>query len=150
MESNIINKEKEESIDNNNIIEMKNDKLNEEIQENLNNLNEDNNEKENKMKEEINIDDNKNLTNNEQTKENNIKNICKNSKYGIDDDGNPMEIKEINQRKLIAYIIERKETNNYLIDIQGNILEKNEDDYYCYKNGEEVVIIKDFVCKIQN
>ena len=144
MESNIKNKEKEESIDNNNIIEIKNDKLNKEIQEDLNNLNEDYHEQENKMKEEINIDDNKNLTNNEQTTENNIKNICKNSKYGIDEDGNPMEIKDINQKKLIAYIIERKETNNYLIDIQGNILEKNEDDYYCYKNGEEVVIIKDF------
>ena len=89
MESNIKNKEKEESIDNNNIIEIKNDKLNKEIQEDLNNLNEDYHEQENKMKEEINIDDNKNLTNNEQTTENNIKNICKNSKYGIDEDGNP-------------------------------------------------------------
>ena len=144
MESKNINIEKHESFDYKEK-EIKNDKLNEEKEEFNCIKDEDNdNDNENNIEDEMNIKDNKSITNKEDINENDINNICKDSKYGIDEDGNPMEIKEINKRKLIAYIIEREEKNNYLIDIQGNILEKNEDDYYCYKNGEEVVIIKDF------
>ena len=146
MESKNLKEEKQESFDNKEK-EIKNNKFNEEKEE-FNFIkdddNDNDNDNENNIEDEMNIKDDKNITNKEDINENDINNICKDSKYGIDEDGNPMEIKEINKRKLIAYIIERKEKNNYLIDIQGNILEKNEDDYYCYKNGEEVVIIKDF------
>ena len=74
----------------------------------------------------------------------NIFNIPKDSKYGIDINGNPVEISELNKAKLIAFIVQKDNKDNYLIDIQGNILQKTEDDYYIYKNGEELIIIKDF------
>ena len=75
-------------------------------------------------------------------------------KFGVDESGNPVNIaqflednikgKNTNNNKLIGYIIQKDDKKNYLIDIKGNILLKNEDDYYLYKDGNEFIIIKDF------
>jgi len=70
-------------------------------------------------------------------------------KFGIDMSGNPVDISRFdenkdNNNKIIAFIIEKENENNYLIDIKGNVLKKEDDDYYCYKEGEEFIIIKDF------
>ena len=74
-------------------------------------------------------------------------------KFGVDQSGNPVELAQFfeekkklndNKRKIIAYIIQKDENNNFLVDIKGNILQKTDDDYYCYKEGNEFIIIKDF------
>ena len=75
--------------------------------------------------------------------ENNIINP-KDAKYGIDENGNPIEINDLNRNTIKAFILEKDNKNNYLIDNQGNILQKNENNDYYYKNGEELIIIKDF------
>ena len=75
--------------------------------------------------------------------ENNIINP-KDAKYGIDENGNPIEINDLNRNRIKAFILEKDDKNNYLIDNQGNILQKNENNDYYYKNGEELIIIKDF------
>ena len=75
--------------------------------------------------------------------ENNIINP-KDAKYGIDENGNPIEINDLNRNTIKAFILEKDDKNNYLIDNQGNILQKNENNDYYYKNGEELIIIKDF------
>ena len=166
--------ENEEEIDDNINIEKENSDLlnmpllinqNQDINENLpndkinnNNINE--NEKSEKIKEKEKLDEEKEIiTKNSiifspilspfQKKEENPL-IPKNIKYGISPEGNPVEIKpELNQ-KLIAYIIQKDSDNknNYLIDLKGNLLEKVEDDYYIYKDKDELIIIKNF--DIQN
>ena len=75
--------------------------------------------------------------------ENNIINP-KDAKYGIDENGNPIEINDLNRNTIKAFILEKDDKNNYLIDNQGNFLQKNENNDYYYKNGEELIIIKDF------
>ena len=78
-------------------------------------------------------------------------------KFGIDETGNPLNIsqylkeeKNSNKKKIkiLAYIILRKDknkkSNNYLIDTKGNRLEKTKEGDYHYKNGETLVVIKDF------
>ena len=75
--------------------------------------------------------------------ENNIINP-KDAKYGIDENGNPIEINDLNRNTIKAFILEKDNKNNYLIDNLGNILQKNENNDYYYKNGEELIIIKDF------
>ena len=71
-------------------------------------------------------------------------------KFGVDETGNPINISNFlnkeqnNENKIIAFIIQKEGENNYLIDIKGNTLEKTEDDYYLYKDGNENIIIKDF------
>ena len=74
-------------------------------------------------------------------------NIPEGAKYGIDKNGNPVEISKINKNELIAIIIQEENKENYLIDVKGNILQKTEDDYFYYKSGEEVIIIKNFDVK---
>lgn len=74
-------------------------------------------------------------------------NIQDNTKFGIDKSGNPVEITKKNKNELIAFIIQEENKENYLIDIKGNILQKTEDDYFRYKNGEEIIIIKNFDVK---
>ena len=74
-------------------------------------------------------------------------NIPDNTKFGIDKSGNPVEITKKNKNELIAFIIQEENKENYLIDIKGNILQKTEDDYFRYKNGEEIIIIKNFDVK---
>ena len=144
MEQENITKQNQESNDNNDIKEIKNDKLNKEIEEEFKYINDDINLN---YKEEcsfkiINNNSEEEIKNNQ--KQNTLK-ISEISKYGIDENGNPMEIKETNKDKVIAFIIEKHDKEkNYLIDIKGNKLQKTEDDYYCYQNGEELIIIKDF------
>ena len=109
--------------------------------------------------EEIKVDDNEEnniVIDNENKKENSIIftpreikdknyiNIPEGAMYGIDKNGNPVEISKINKNELIAIIIQEENKENYLIDIKGNTLQKTEDDYFYYKNGEEVIIIKNF------
>ena len=74
-------------------------------------------------------------------------------KFGIDENGNPLKIteffdKENNEKgnkKLIAFIVQKRDKNkNYLIDKNGNFLEKKKDGDYLYKEGENCIIIKDF------
>ena len=50
------------------------------------------------------------------------------------------------KKKLIAFIIPKNEENkkNYLIDKEGNILEKSKEGEYLCKNGDDYVIITDF------
>ena len=74
-------------------------------------------------------------------------NIPDNTKFGIDKSGNPVEITKKNKNELIAFIFQEENKENYLIDIKGNILQKTEDDYFRYKNGEEIIIIKNFDVK---
>ena len=73
-------------------------------------------------------------------------------KYGIDETGNPLNIskffeEENNNKQLIAFIIQKQDKNNYLVDIKGNVLEKKEDGDYLYKDGDTYVVIKDFDVK---
>ena len=77
----------------------------------------------------------------------NLQKIPGDSKYGLDINGNPIEINESNKDKIIAYIVQKNNEENYLIDIQGNVLSKTDEDYYYYKNGEEIIIITDFDVK---
>ena len=78
--------------------------------------------------------------------------IPKGVKFGVDETGNPINIAQfledknkLNTRnKIIAFIIQKEDKSNYLKDIKGNNLQKTEDDYYLYKDGNEFVIIKDF------
>ena len=74
-------------------------------------------------------------------------------KFGVDQSGNPINITQFfeennteqnNKNKIIAFIIQKDDKSNYLIDVKGNILQKTDDDYYCYKDGNEYIIIKDF------
>ena len=145
MEQEIITIQKQESNDDNNIKEIKNDKLNKEIEEEFKYLNDDVvnlNNKDDCFFKIINNNSEEEIKNNQKE---NIKKIPKTLKYGIDENGNPIEIKEVNKDKIIAFIIEKDDKEkNYLIDIKGNKLQKTEDDYYCYQNGEELIIIKDF------
>ena len=90
-----------------------------------------------------------NINKNTNYKELTIK-ISDGVKFGVDVSGNPVDIshfdenKDNNKNKIIAFIIEKENENNFLIDIKGNVLKKTDDDYYCYKEGEEFIIIKDF------
>ena len=144
MEQENMTKQNQESNDNNDIKEIKNDKLNKEIEEEFKYINDDINlnYKEDCSFKIIYNNSEEEIKNNQ--KQNTLK-ISEISKYGIDENGNPMEIKETNKDKVIAFIIEKHDKEkNYLIDIKGNKLQKTEDDYYCYQNGEELIIIKDF------
>ena len=144
MEQENITKQNQESNDNNDIKEIKNDKLNKEIEEEFKYFNDDINlnYKEDCSFKIIYNNSEEEIKNNQ--KQNTLK-ISEISKYGIDENGNPMEIKETNKDKVIAFIIEKHDKEkNFLIDIKGNKLRKTEDDYYCYQNGEELIIIKDF------
>ena len=131
--SNEITNNSKELKDNNNIKENEKEMNNE--------LNEEKEEKDN-------IEEKENSIILSPINKNNKENIIpENAKYGIDKDGNPVEITELNKNELIAIIIQKENKDNYLVDFQGNILSKTEDDYYCYKNGEELIIIKDFDVK---
>ena len=126
------------------------DKLQSEEKEIKENINKDNNDLEkNKLKNNYNIKE-----------ENNDKKIIKpNSfneiKYGIDENGNPMNINEyyknINKRKIkkkpVAYIIKDKNNENILVDLKGNkIIEKNKDGDYEFPFHFKI-LIKDFDVK---
>ena len=78
-------------------------------------------------------------------------------KFGVDETGNPIKISQFieenknndnNKSKIIAFIMQKEGIKNFLVDIKGNILQKTEDDYYLYKEGNDFIIIKDF--DIQN
>ena len=78
--------------------------------------------------------------------------FLENIEYGIDETGNPINVKkykeEISQNKndktnkIIAYIIISKEKGkNHLIDLKGNIIPKREDgDFYYNYNGIHIII----------
>ena len=87
----------------------------------------------------------------------NIKDI--NIRYGIDENGNPINISEYFKKskhqksqslkipKLVAYIIKDNQNKNILIDLNGNpIINKNKDGDYDHKL-EKHIIIKDFDVK---
>ena len=139
-ESTLLNLENNSSLNNieniniNKNLSKEYDKLQSEEKEIKENINKDNNDLEkNKLKNNDNIKE-----------ENNDKKIIKpNSfneiKYGIDENGNPMNINEyyknINKRKIkkkpVAYIIKDKNNENILVDLKGNkIIEKNKDGDY--------------------
>jgi hypothetical protein len=114
-------------------------------------------------------DENKNKNNLTKTKTK-TKNVIKIDKdllntieYGIDENGNPIDIKKyfeeenndnnnnskinkINKtKKLVALIIQQEEKGkNYLIDLKGNIIPKLEDGYFNYKDDKIRLLIKDF------
>lgn len=111
----------------------------------------------------LNLNENTDLKISDNESNNNTNNLNKNTnykeltikisdgvKFGVDVSGNPVDIshfdenKDNSSNKIIAFIIEKENENNYLIDIKGNVLKKSDDDYYCYKEGEEIIIIKDF------
>ena len=129
------------------------------------------NNKNNNTKIEIKID--------EQIKKNNFSSIIDDIKidkdlldkieYGIDENGNPIDIKNYNEeinnernnidednknfsnnktnkiKKPVAYIIQKEEKgSNYLIDLKGNKIQKTEDGYFNYKNDNIRLLIKDF------
>ena len=69
--------------------------------------------------------------------------------YAIDENGNPFNIKNVNEdmpkQKPIALIIQKEnKADNYLIDLQGKKISKMEDGYFNYKNNNIRVLIKDF------
>ena len=73
--------------------------------------------------------------------------------YGIDENGNPISLKEYKEEitkkednpKIIAYIIISKEKGkNYLIDLKGNIIPKMEDGDFNCKYGNIIINIKNF------
>ena len=78
--------------------------------------------------------------------------FLENIDYGIDETGNPIDVKsykeEISQnknekiKKVIAYIIIAKEKGkNHLIDLKGKIIPKREDgDFYYNYNGVHIII----------
>ena len=143
--------------------------LNKDIKSNIEDISKNNNIK-NKEIIEINVD--------EQIKKNNNSNIIDdikidkelldNIEYGIDENGNPINLKsyyeEINNeknndinvenlsnnkknkiKKPVAYIIQQEEKGkNYLIDLKGNKIPKMEDGYFNYKNDNIRLLIKDF------
>ena len=110
---------------------------------------ENNNKKSIEIKTVINSEQNIDLNTN---KKNDIPfEIPKGVKFGVDQSGNPINISNLKAdskneggKKIIAYIIEQEGEKNYLLDIKGNKLQKTEDDYYLYKEGNEFIIIKDF------
>ena len=157
----IISKEQNDNSNNNSLkdIEEEFKCINDEIELN-NNIKEEILDIKNIEQIKINDEEQKNiLIDNENTKENlkefsqreikihNDIKIPEGAKYGIDKNGNPVEISKIKDNEIIAIIIQEENKENYLIDIKGNILQKTEDDYYYYKNGEEVIIIKNFDVK---
>ena len=157
----IISKEQNDNSNNNSLkdIEEEFKCINDEIELN-NNIKEEVLDIKNIEQIKINDEEQKNiLIDNENTKENlkefsqreikihNDIKIPEGAKYGIDKNGNPVEISKIKGNEIIAIIIQEENKENYLIDIKGNILQKTEDDYYYYKNGEEVIIIKNFDVK---
>ena len=86
-------------------------------------------------------------------KTNEVFKIPEGVKFGIDKTGNPIDIyqfleeKKINEKnknKIIAFIIQNENKNNYLVDTKGTILKKTDDDYYCYNEEDEFIIIKEF------
>ena len=113
----------------------------------------------NKENENINIinKNNKSINTFENTNKNPIiPNILNEIKYGIDENGNPMNVKEyfknINNymkknKRPIAYIVEDKNNDNILVDLNGNkITEKNkEGDYELPFHFK--ILIKDFDVK---
>ena len=93
------------------------------------------------------------ILNNKLIKENSgILKIPEGVRFGIDESGNPINIsqfiddesKEMEQNKLIAFIIQNNDKNNenYLIDKKGNILEKTKDGDFLYKKGDALLVIK--------
>ena len=78
--------------------------------------------------------------------------FLENIEYGIDETGNPIDIKKYKEeishninditKKIIAYIIISKEKGkNHLIDLNGNIIPKREDgDFYYNYNGIHIII----------
>ena len=106
---------------------------------------------------------NKNITSNKDKKNINInesgeklpfdiqisKELFNKIEFGIDENGNPFNIKQISQdslnKKPVALIIQKgNNADNYLIDLQGKKISKTEDGYFNYKNNNTRVIIKDF------
>ena len=78
--------------------------------------------------------------------------LLENIEYGIDETGNPIDVKNYKEeislnkndkiKKIIAYIIISKEKGkNHLIDLKGNIIPKREDgDFYYNYNGVHIII----------
>ena len=106
---------------------------------------------------------NKNITSNKDKKNINInesgeklpfdiqisKELFNKIEFGIDENGNPFNIKQISKdslnKKPVALIIQKgNNVDNYLIDLQGKKISKTEDGYFNYKNNNTRVIIKDF------
>ena len=89
---------------------------------------------------------------------NNINNIKQSSldldkiEYGIDENGNPINIKQNNKnekKKIIAYIIisdnpKTNEQNNYLVDLNGKKIPKMSDGDFNYLFNNVRIIIKNF------
>ena len=68
------------------------------------------------------------------------------AEYGISENGNPILVKSNENIKPILFIIKQKDKGkNYLVDLLGNVINKNSDgDYsYNYKNNK-IILIKDF------
>jgi hypothetical protein len=109
-----------------------------------------NNSKESKLKD-INILDSLSQFTEDKISPTQISNLIKECQYAINESGNPFEIdkqQQSNKNKIIAYIIQKNDGKNYLIDRKGSILEKSDDDYYYYHDNDEIILIKDF--DIQN
>lgn len=99
-------------------------------------------------------DNNKNFIHDERSDKNNMdQKLFEKIEYGIDENGNPISLKEYkeeiskkkNTPKIIAYIILSKEKDkNYLIDLKGNIIPKMEDGDFNCKYGNIIINIKNF------
>ena len=73
-------------------------------------------------------------------------------KFGINEEGNPVNLEKTNNNKIIAFIVTKKDKNekNYLIDTKGNIIPKTKEGNYIYNENNEKdnktksIIIKEF------
>ena len=153
---------------------------NEENNKNVNNKFKDNYKLKNNINSYKNYTINNNCTNNQNKKSINLdekndnesyniqidKELFEKIEYGIDENGNPFNIKNNNEiqnntknnkndnliknktnivKRPIAFIIQQKEKGkNILIDINGKIIPKNEDGDYNYKYKNMRLLIKDF------
>ena len=101
------------------------------------------------------IGQNKNSTLKKEQKNELDEKFLENIEYGIDETGNPIDVKiykeEISQnknnktKKIIAYIILSNEKGkNHLIDLKGNIIPKREDGDFHYKYNGIHIIIRNF------
>ena len=80
------------------------------------------------------------------------KSIPENFKYGINEEGNPVNISQTDKENIIAYIIlkQNSEEKNYLIDTKGNLIPKTEEGNYIYIQNNKKdkktksILIKDF------
>ena len=74
------------------------------------------------------------------------KSIQENFKYGINEEGNPINISQTDKEDIIAYIIPKQnsEEKNYLIDTKGNLIPKTDEGNYIYIQNNKSILIKDY------